>query len=198
MTLWYLIRGLGLAALLALTTTTALGALSTGGGPGAAALDRRAVRQLVHRSTAVLGLALLGLHLACVALDSYVSIPLRSFVLPFTSGYRPLAMGLGSLALYAFVLAAVSGFARGRLARLPGSDRLWRPVHAAAYAGWLLALGHGFLGGTDSSQTWARVTYVTCAAVVGGAVLVRLRFRPRRERTAGGHRRFPVPSGALR
>lgn len=198
MTLWYLIRALGLASLVVLTATTALGALSTGSGPGVAALDRRLVRQLLHRSTALLGLGLLALHLTCVALDSYVSVPLRSFAIPFTSGYRPLAMGLGSLALYGLVLAAVSGLARGRLARLRGSQRFWRPVHASAYAGWALALGHGFLGGTDSGQAWARVTYLACAGTVAAAVLLRQTHRPRRERSATGHRRLSLPSGAAR
>jgi methionine sulfoxide reductase heme-binding subunit len=201
MTLWYLMRGLGFSALVMLSVATALGALSTTGGSlggtSEAALDRRVVRQLVHRSAAVVGLVLLGLHLVTVVLDSFVPVSVAGSLIPFAAGYRPFALGLGTLALYAFVLTAVSGYARGSIATLPGSDRAWRAVHASAYVGWGLAMLHGVLGGTDTHQPWAIAVYAACALAVGAAVVQRLAVRPRRTPDHRGHRRLTA-QGALR
>jgi sulfoxide reductase heme-binding subunit YedZ len=198
MTLWYLMRGLGFGALAMLTLATTLGALSTTDASGRRALDRRLLHQLLHRSTAVVGLVLLALHLVTVVLDTWVPVSVGGALLPFTAGYRPLALGLGTLALYAIVVAAVSGAARGALATLPGSDRVWRAVHASAYAGWGLAMLHGVLSGSDTRQPWAIAGYAACAVAVAGAALRRLAVRPRRTLDPRGHRRRTAPAGALR
>lgn len=190
MTLWYLMRGLGFGALVTLTAATALGALSTHGTATAEGLDRRMVRQLLHRSTAVVGLVLLVLHLVCVVLDAYVPLSLGAVLLPFTAGYRVVAMALGTLALYAVALTAVSGAARGALARAPHADRAWRAVHSSAYVGWGLAMLHGVLGGSDTRQAWAIAVYAVCAAVVAATLIQRLSVRPRRVLDPRGHRRL--------
>lgn len=170
---WYMIRALGLVATGAFTVSAVLGATSVRGGRAPAAMDRRLVRQLVHRSTAVIGLgALLG-HLAFVLVDTYVPTSLTGMLIPFTAGYRPFALGLGSLALYALLLTAVSGWLRGGFAGRIGDD-VWRRIHIASYLGWALAVGHGFLAGTDSDQRWAQAGYLLCIALVGGAALWRL------------------------
>lgn len=187
MTLWYLARALGLVALVALTASVALGALATvDTGPDQHSRSARLVRQLVHRSVAVTGLVALVLHVAAIVADEYVDVSIPAALVPFTSGYEPFAVGLGVLALWAFVAAAVSGAARGRLAVSRGAVRRWRAVHAAAYGGWLLCMLHGVLAGTDSSTWWALLTYGTCTAAVVLAVAARLVLaRPRRVDGAG-------------
>lgn len=164
---WYMIRALGLVATGAFTVSAVLGASSVRGGRTPAALDRRLVRQLVHRSTALIGLGALVGHLAFVLIDTYVPTSLSGMVIPFTAGYRPFALGLGTLALYALLLTAVSGWLRGRFAgRI--RDEAWRRIHFASYMGWALAVGHGFLAGTDSHKAWAEFGYLSCVAMVGG------------------------------
>ena len=197
MTLWYLMRALGFSALGVLSIATALGAASTHGAPTSAGLDRRVVRQLVHRSTAVVGLVLLTLHLVCVVVDAYVPISLSGVLLPFTAGYRALALGLGTLALYALVVTALSGIARGALAARRSTGRSWRLVHSSAYGGWALAMLHGLFGGSDTHQPWALALYAACAVAVVGALLQRLAVAPRRTLDPRGHRRL-TSSGALR
>ena len=165
---WYMIRALGLVATGAFTISAVLGALSVRGGRTPAAMDRRLVRQLVHRSTALIGLGALTGHLAFVLIDSYVPTSLSGLLIPFTAGYRPFALGLGSLALYALLLTAVSGWLRGGFAGRIG-DEAWRRIHFASYVGWALAVGHGFLAGSDSHKTWAELGYLSCVALVAGA-----------------------------
>lgn len=171
MTIYHLIRSLGLVAYLAFSLSLALGVASLTGGVTDTAIDRRLVRQLVHRSAAVVGLVALALHIVLVVVDSYVSTPITAVLVPFTSGYKPFALGLGTLALYLLCLAAVSGWARLLLARLT-SERGWRWLHRSAYAGWALCLLHGLLAGPDTRQGWALLAYAAGVLAVGAGAAV--------------------------
>ncbi len=191
MTLWYLARAAGFVALIAATASVSMGALGSSSRPlpaGASAsfdrhLDRRLWMQLVHRSAAVVTLAMLLLHLVLIVIDQYVPVTLSGALVPFTAGYRPVALGLGSLAAYGFIVVALTGALRGRLAQSPRAARAWRSVHLTAYAAWVLSMGHGFLAGTDTGAWWSWAVYVACAAAVAGAVTTRFAALARR-RTA--------------
>jgi methionine sulfoxide reductase heme-binding subunit len=191
MTLWYPARAAGFVALLSATITVTLGALGssarpTGRSPDAAHLDRRVLAQLVHRSAAVITLAMLGLHAVLLVTDKYVDLTLGGALAPFTAGYRGYALGLGTLAAYAFVIVAATGALRGRLAAGPRASRAWRGVHLSAYVAWALAMGHGVLAGTDTVQVWALALYGGCAALVAGATSSRIAAGVR-------HHRSPLP-----
>ncbi|WP_284148476.1 ferric reductase [Aeromicrobium fastidiosum] len=175
--IWYLARATGMVALIAFTASTAMGALTSRhrARPTERQLDRRFLVQVAHRSAAVLGLTMLLAHAVLIVLDVYVDVSLTSTVVPFTAGYRPLALGLGTLAVYAFVVVAVSGAARGRLATSARATRTWRRVHLAAYAGWAAAMAHGILAGTDTGASWTTAIYATCGLAVAVAVGLRLR-----------------------
>ncbi|GAA0963808.1 hypothetical protein GCM10009554_83790 [Kribbella koreensis] len=173
MTLWYLARAAGVMALIFFTLAASLGAL----GSGSKLPERRFWLQYVHRSAAVTGLLLLLAHVVAVIADSFVDITVSVLVWPFGSGYRPFAMVVGVLAFYALVLAALVGAARGRLARSEAFTKRWRSIHIAASVGWLLAVGHSLLAGTDRSTPWMLAITLTCLAAVGASVAVRLRSR---------------------
>lgn len=174
---WYLARGAGLAALVLLSLSTALGALGSGG----RAAGSRYVLQYVHRAAAGLGLATLALHLVAVLSDSFANVTWTGALVPFTAGYRPQWVALGTVATYLFLGVAALGLARGRLAASTAGARVWRGLHALAYAGWLAALGHGFTSGTDTGVGWVRLLYVLCIAGVAGAVAIRLSTRSKRD-----------------
>ena len=72
-------------------------------------------------------------------LDGYVSIPLASAVIPFTSGYERFWLGLGAVALNLIIAMILTSLVRGRLPR-----RWWRSVHLLAYLSWPVALAHTF------------------------------------------------------
>ncbi|MEG9224910.1 ferric reductase [Aeromicrobium sp. Sec7.5] len=176
MTLWYLARAAGLVALIAFTASTVLGALaSSRSRPRSwAAIDRRFLTQMAHRSAAITGLLALLAHVGILVIDSYVDVSVTGAVVPFTAGFAPFALGLGTLATYAIVLAAVAGAARGRLAASARAARTWRTVHVAAYLGWTLSMGHGLLAGTDTGAMWSTAVYATCGIAVAVAVVIRL------------------------
>ena len=171
MTLWYLARAGGLAAMVLLSVATAFGALGSvrRGDP-----ERRVVWQYLHRTAATTGLLLVIGHVTAVVLDAKSHMSLEAVLVPLTSGYRPVAVALGTLAAYLFVLVALLGAARGRLAASPGATAAWRGLHASAYLAWGLGVLHGFLAGTDSGAAWVRVLDVLVVSLVAGALLVRV------------------------
>ena len=179
MTLWYLARAAGVMAMVLFTVAASLGAL----GAGSRKPEKRFWLQYVHRSAAVTGLILLVVHVAAVVADAYVDISLSALVWPFGSGYRPFAVTLGVLAMYGLVLAALVGAARGRLVKSQAFTKRWRSIHIAASVGWLLAVGHGLLAGTDRSTPWMLAITISCLAAVGASVAVRARSRAVQART---------------
>lgn len=181
MTLWYLARAAGMVALIAFTASTALGALSPRRrrAPGPEDVDRRYLLQMAHRSAAITGLLALAAHVVFLVMDSYVNVSVSGALIPFTAGYRPFALALGTVGVYAITLVAVSGAARGRLAASPRAARVWRSVHTMAYLGWALAMAHGVLAGTDTGARWSTAVYAACGGAVAVALAIRLHARVR-------------------
>jgi sulfoxide reductase heme-binding subunit YedZ len=199
MTLWYLARAAGFAALLAATASIVLGALASARpARDARGRDRRILRQLAHRSAGVVTLSMLALHVVLLVIDRFVDLSPAGVLLPFTAGYRAFALGVGTLAAYLLLVVAVTGALRGRLARSAIAARAWRGVHASAYVVWLLATAHGFLAGSDTGRWWAWPLYAASALAVLVAGVIRLGAvddhradalpTARRELTSGGVR----------
>lgn len=178
--LWYLARAAGITALIALTLATAMGAWTSGSVRRSGQLPRRVVFERVHRGAAVTGLGLLAVHVLSLVLDDQSGISAAATVTPLASGYRPLAVALGVVAMYALVFAAAIGAARGRMAVSPAATRHWRGLHAVAYLGWVLAIGHGVLAGTDAMSEPVLFVDAVCVLLVVGAWA-------RRSRSEQGH-----------
>ena len=191
MMVWYIARGAGLSALVLLTLSTALGALISDRGRPAT----RVLVQYVHRVAGALGLGLLALHIGTILADPYAKVGVHGALVPLSSAYRSVWVGFGSVAAYTLLLIAVLGFARGRMASSPRAARVWRGVHALAYAGWGGAMLHGLKSGTDSSAGWVRWVYLACSAAVIGSVVARCAMlaRPRPLVRSGG---FATTAGA--
>jgi sulfoxide reductase heme-binding subunit YedZ len=186
MTLWYLGRAAGVVSLVAFTFATMLGAVGStvGSRSDLGQPRRRFLQQYAHRAAAVVGLGTLVVHIGSLTvLDSLSGVGLRSVVLPLSSTYRPFAVSLGALALWTIVFTAVVGAGRGRLAGSVSTSRRWRLLHLAAYAGWLLAIGHSLLAGTDARTPWMVGLESGCIAAVLVAVAARLNSQARHRRT---------------
>jgi len=178
--IWYLSRGAGIAAYATLSVATAAGALASRRGDTrrAAAIERRVVLQYLHRSAALTGLALLALHIVTIAGDSYAHVGTAGALLPFASGYRPVAVTFGLLAAYLLVAVALTGLLRSRFARSGKALRRWRGVHLVSYAAWAAAAWHFWTAGSDAHQQWARQVLLAGVAAVALGVTVRLSGRP--------------------
>ena len=182
---WYAARAGGVTAYLLVSACVLAGILLAGKTrvPG---LPRFAVED-VHRFLGLLTGLFIAVHISGVALDSVVPFSLEQLVVPFTAGYRPLATGLGIVALELLLAISITNRLRSRL-----PYKLWRRAHYATLAVWLLATVHGILSGSDRDQMWLQWLYATAVASVAGAAA--LRFG--RSAGAGRYGKGAVVAGA--
>ncbi len=165
--LWYLTRGTGVAALMLLTLTVALGVanhkrLET------ARIPRFAVDGM-HRNASLLAVVFLCIHIGTTLLDGYVPIRLINVFVPFGAAYKPLWLGFGAIAFDLLMAVAITSALRRRI-----GHKTWRATHWLAYASWPVALIHGLGMGTDRGSHWMLALTAGCVLVVALAVLTRL------------------------
>ena len=168
---WYTARAGGLLGFLLLTAAVVLG-LTLAGRARLPGWPRFAVED-VHRFAGLLAGSFVGLHVLALLVDSYVPFSLSQVLVPGTASYRPLATGLGVVALELLAALAVTNRYRKRL-----SYRFWRRAHYLNFGVWALALVHGITAGTDTGTPWAAGLYAVSAASVAGAVVWRVAKPP--------------------
>lgn len=166
--LWALGRGTGVTALVFMTISIALGIATRSGRP-LLSLPRFGVTD-VHRSAALIGTILVVIHVLSLLADPYAQLRLIDYVVPFLGAYKPLWLGLGTLAFDLLIAVMVTALARHRL-----GVRTFRVVHWATYGLWPLALVHSLGNGTDSGRPWFLAVAAVCVLVVGAAGSWRLR-----------------------
>jgi predicted ferric reductase len=164
---WYTSRATGVVTLLLLTGVLVLGLVVNRQGriPG---LPGFAVTSL-HRNLSLLSVAFITVHVLTAVLDTYVSIPLVSALIPFTSGYERFWLGLGAISVDLMLAMIATSLIRGRLNR-----RLWRAVHLLAYVSWPVALAHSIGAGKDLQQGRLPWMAVGCTLIAVAAVAWRL------------------------
>lgn len=156
---WYLTRSTGEAALLLLTTVLSLGMMSAirvGG--------RRVPRFVVaglHRNLTLVALGFLAVHILTTVVDSFAPISLVDIVVPFASSYRPIWLGLGTLAFDALIVLTVTSLLRVRIGL-----RTWKTLHWAAYACWATTLVHALGTGSDARASLFLMLAGVCCALV--------------------------------
>ncbi len=168
---WYAARAGGVVAYLLVSASVLAGLLLAGKAtvPG---FPRFAVED-VHRFLGLLAGLFVGVHVGAIVLDTVVPFSLMQILVPFTAGYRPLATGLGVVALELLVAVAATNRLRSRL-----PYRIWRRAHYLTLAVWFLATTHGILAGTDRDQTWLLWVYAVTVALVTAAGAVRFGRAP--------------------
>jgi methionine sulfoxide reductase heme-binding subunit len=165
--LWALGRGTGVVALVLFTVSLVLGIVARSGRP-VPWLGRFGISDL-HRTAALTGTALVVAHVGTLYLDPYAQLRLVDLVFPFLGAYKPLWLGLGTLALDLLVIVTIVSLLRHRL-----GPRVFRTVHWATYALWPVALMHALGNGTDGGSAWLRGLAVVCISAVVTAVGWRL------------------------
>jgi methionine sulfoxide reductase heme-binding subunit len=176
--LWYVSRASGLTLLILFSAVMMLGVASRLG--SAPSRWPRFVFPEVHRTLALFSVAFLALHVLTAILDPFVTIGWAATVLPFASGYRTLAIGLGTLAVDLGGAVIITSLVRRRL-----GFRSWRAVHWLAYLAWPVAFVHSLTAGNDLGIWWVELIEWGCAAAVATAVVARILESVRHPRPAG-------------
>ena len=186
--LWFVTRGSGVVSLLLLTGIVVLGVA----GATRWRSDRwpRFVVAGLHRNLTLLALVFIAIHVLTTVTDGYAPISLVSAVVPFSSAYRPLWLGLGAIAFDLLLALTVTSLLRKHI-----GYRTWRGLHWFAYASWPIALVHALGTGSDARMSWLQLVAAVCIAVVAGSALWRVsgpRVQPSL-RLAGAVGAFAVP-----
>jgi methionine sulfoxide reductase heme-binding subunit len=164
--LWAFGRGTGVVALVLFTLSLVLGILTRSGRP-LPGLGRFGAADL-HRSTALTATGLVLAHVTTLFLDPYAQLKLVDLALPFLGAYKPVWLGLGTLALDLLAVITVVSLLRHRV-----GPRVFKGVHWATYLLWPVSLAHALGNGTDALTTWM----LTLAAGSVGLVLAAVGWR---------------------
>lgn len=164
---WLLIRASGVLAWGLLTAVVLWGILLRTRLLGQLAQPARLLD--MHRWLGALALVFLGLHLSLLLVDPVVHFSVAQILVPGLAPWEPLAVALGTLALWAMVPVSVLGRLTGRM-RKP----LWfRKTHLVAYAAWPLATAHYVLAGTDALAQWSIAVLVMGSTLLIAALIAR-------------------------
>jgi predicted ferric reductase len=126
----------------------------------------------VHRITSTLGVSFIFAHVFALLLDPVVPFRVWDLVIPFWSEFRPLQVGLGTLAQWLLLVVLGSTAISGNL-----PYGLWRKLHLLSFPCYVLALVHGITSGTDSASPFALVIYATTTAIVAAVGVLRVAGR---------------------
>ncbi len=164
---WYAARAAGLTAYLLLSAGIVLG-LTMASHKVFARWPRFGVED-IHRFVGLLVGTFVAIHVAAVAVDAWLPFSLASLLVPFTTRYRPIWVGLGIAAAELLVALAVTNHYRRRL-----TYRFWRRAHYLNFAVWAGATLHGLGSGTDRSSPWLLTTFAAAVSAVSAAVVWRI------------------------
>ena len=164
---WYTARAAGIVAYALITSGGLLGVLLS----GRARLKRWPAFAItdVHRFVGLLAGTFVAIHVLAVWLDSVVHFTLVQLVVPGAASYRPFWVALGTISAELLVAVALTNVLRKRL----GFAR-WKRWHYLTFVLWAASTAHGIGTGTDATEQWVRLLYVSSVGCVAGAVIWRL------------------------
>jgi methionine sulfoxide reductase heme-binding subunit len=168
---WYAARAAGIVAYLLLTAVVSVG-VGLAGRMNGKGWPRFAVED-VHRFGGILVGTFIAIHVATIAIDSYLPFTLTQLAVPFTDSYRPIWTALGIVAAELLLALAVANRLRSRV-----PHRWWRATHYLNFAVWLGATAHGIGVGSDRSAPWMVAIYAVSTALVLSLLALRV-GRPR-------------------
>lgn len=117
-----------------------------------------------HEHLWVFVLAFLLVHIVSIVLDPYAKVTILGALMPGLSEYRSSPVAIGTMALYAFLLTAVTA----RFTKLLPAG-VWLKIHRLSLVVWVLAWLHGVLAGTDSDALAALYVATGLAVVFSSA-----------------------------
>lgn len=117
----------------------------------------------LHRFLGGAALIFTGIHVAAIVLDTYVHFGLVEVLVPLTGTWHPVAVAWGIVGLYSLLAVELTSLARAHI-----SKRLWRRVHVAGFALFVVSTAHALAAGTDGrSPAFVAAVVATCGVVAG-------------------------------
>jgi predicted ferric reductase len=149
---WYLTRAAGLMGYFLIWLSTAWGLVVS-----TKILDpiiERAYAYDFHEYLSWLGLAFVATHVIVLMADKYLPYSLWQVMIPFLSPYRPLWVGIGTVAFYLSLLVTITFYLKKKIGM-----GAFRKIHYLSLVSYLGATLHGLYAGTDSVLPIASLLY---------------------------------------
>jgi hypothetical protein len=159
---------MGVITLVSLSITIMVGLVATD--RLVLSIRQRVLLQSTHRTTGVIAVASLGLHLWTKLAEHHIRV--IDMFIPFLAPTNTLYVGMGTLSGGIMVLVMWTGIARAKFIGR-GKPWMWRSLHAVSYLIWPIALMHGLSAGRPA-KSWVVVSYVICVLLVLVGLAVRL------------------------
>ena len=164
---WYISRAAALTAYLLFFVNIILGL-----GMKLKFLDRLFARwraAVLHQFTALLGVALVGLHIYSLLGDTYYTYTLKQLFIPFTAPYRAGWTAWGIVGFYGVLILTFSCYFRKYI-----GQNTWRIIHFVSFGLFWAIIFHAIKTGTDISSSWVQIMYIGTGTVVSFLFLLRL------------------------
>lgn len=173
--MWYVTRAAGLVGymLLWLSTLWGLAVATKIFDP----LLHRAFTFDAHEFLSLLAIGFIGLHVGVLLIDAYMPFSLVELLVPFTSVYRPLWVGIGVISMYLTLLVTVTFYLRTRI-----GYAAFRAIHLLSFLAYAGVTIHSILAGTDTALVSTKLVYAGTALVI--AILSMQYWRMRRGKQA--------------
>jgi sulfoxide reductase heme-binding subunit YedZ len=165
---WYAARAAGVVAYVLLSAIVVLG-MTMAGKKKLHRWPRFAIED-VHRFGGLLVGTFVGIHIVTIAIDAWLPFSIASIIVPFTSTYKPVWVGLGIVAAELLLALAVTN----KLRNVKISYQFWRRAHYLNFAVWGAATLHGLGSGTDRATPWLIAIEVVAIALVTSAIAWRV------------------------
>lgn len=163
---WYMARAGGIVSYLLLWLATCWGIMMSS--KFIKGVVDVPVAYALHEYLPLVAMVFAAAHAIVLLGDSYIDFKPWQLLVPFTTDYEPLWTGLGTIAFYLCLAVIISTYMRKRI-----GQKTWRALHYVSYVGFLLALVHGLMAGTDSSSLLMKGMYW----LTGGLSLFLLYYR---------------------
>jgi sulfoxide reductase heme-binding subunit YedZ len=180
---WLASRASGIVALALITLSVGVGLAMAGKAFRRPGLPRKLMA--LHEHAALGGLIAIAVHGITLLGDRWLHPGPAGIAVPFVMDYRPAYTGLGIVAGYLAAALGLSFYARRRI-----GAKLWRKLHKATIAVYVLAVVHALGAGSDVA--WLRPAMLITGAPI--LYLLALRMLPQRPR---GERRTRTGTSAV-
>lgn len=164
---WLASRASGLVALVCVTVSVVLGLAMAGRAFRRPGLGR--VLLAVHEHAALAALVAIAVHGITLLGDEWLKPGIAGIVVPFAGDYRPVWTGMGIIGAWIAAALGLTFYVRRRV-----GAKLWRKLHRATLAVYVLSVAHTLGSGTDAGAGWMRTAVLASAVLVLFVLLVRV------------------------
>ena len=132
-------------------------------------MDRPAWLLDLHRWLGVVTIGFTAVHMATLVFDSYIDFTIADILVPGTSSYRTLPVGLGVVGFWLLLTIQLTSVFKRRLGQVA-----WRRIHVVSYPLYGIIAVHALTAGSDVGSRW--YTGFTMALSMTGAAVIGVRY----------------------